>query len=69
MLKWSLHNIYLERRTGSMAIIALVERSQIDLMQQMQYHTIQYIAATLSHSRIFIRRELTVTLKVIAAPL
>ncbi|GAA3605473.1 hypothetical protein GCM10022296_06330 [Secundilactobacillus similis DSM 23365 = JCM 2765] len=52
-----------------MAIIALVERSQIDLMQQMQYHTIQYIAATLSHSRIFIRRELTVTLKVIAAPL
>ncbi len=35
-----------------MAIITLIERSQIELMQ---HHTIQYIAATLGRSRISIR--------------
>ncbi|WCZ17834.1 IS30 family transposase [Lacticaseibacillus paracasei] len=38
-----------------MAIITLIERSQIELMQ---HHTIQYIAATLGRSRISIRHEL-----------
>ena len=38
-----------------MGIITLVEQSQIELMQR---HTIQYIAATLGHSRISIRHEL-----------
>ncbi len=35
-----------------MAIITLVERSQIELMQ---HHTIQYISATLGRSRVSIR--------------
>ncbi|QHM32576.1 hypothetical protein C7M34_03242 (plasmid) [Lactiplantibacillus plantarum] len=38
-----------------MAIITVIERSQIELMQ---HHTIQYIAATLGRSRISIRHEL-----------
>nr|SDB01566.1 IS30 family transposase [Lacticaseibacillus paracasei] len=49
-----------------MAIITLIERSQIELMQ---HHTIQYIAATLGRSRISIRHELHVALKVITAPI
>ncbi|MDY0839749.1 PTS system mannose/fructose/sorbose family transporter subunit IID, partial [Lacticaseibacillus paracasei] len=56
LLKWCLHNIpSRKKRTGPMAIITLVERSQIELMQ---HHTIQYIAATLGRSRISIRHEL-----------
>ncbi len=49
-----------------MAIITLIERSQIELLQ---HHTIQYIAATLGRSRISIRHSFTVALKVITAPL
>jgi hypothetical protein len=49
-----------------MAIITLIERSQIELMQ---HHTIQYIAATLGRSRILLGMSFTVALKVITAPL
>ena len=49
-----------------MAIITLVERSQIELMQ---HHTIQYIAATLGALVFLLGMSFTVALKVITAPL
>ncbi|AKU58691.1 Transposase, IS30 family [Lacticaseibacillus paracasei subsp. tolerans Lpl7] len=49
-----------------MAIITLVERSQIELMQ---HHTIQYIAATLAVLVFLLGMNFTVALKVITTPL
>ena len=49
-----------------MAIITLVERSQIELMQ---HHTIQYIASTLAVLVFLLGMNFTVALKVITTPL